>query len=77
MTPDGLMWAIAPPSSRTRTIGASPPLSNPAVEERLDGAERELRVQFTRIAQLQAQLDVMSAALRRLLDGAFTAEGIG
>jgi hypothetical protein len=55
MTADGLMWAIAPPSSHTRTIGASPPLSNPAVEERLDCAEREVRVQFARIAQLQAQ----------------------
>lgn len=36
-----------------------------AVNQRLDNAERELRVQFTRIAQLQAQLDVVLGALRR------------
>ena len=35
------------------------------VNERLANAERELRVQFTRIAQLQAQLDVIVGALRR------------
>jgi hypothetical protein len=56
---------------------ASPPLATDAVErapdgqslwavtERLANAERELRVQFTRIAQLQAQLDVVLGALRR------------
>jgi len=35
------------------------------VNQRLGDAERELRVQFTRIAQLQAQLDVVQGALRR------------
>ena len=30
-----------------------------AVDQRLGNAERELRVQFTRMAQLQAQLDVV------------------
>ena len=35
------------------------------VNQRLADAERELRVQFTRIAQLQAQLDVVVGALRR------------
>ena len=35
-----------------------------AVEERLTAAERELRVQFTWIAQLQVELDLVSAALR-------------
>jgi hypothetical protein len=35
------------------------------VTQRLGDAERELRVQFTRIAQLQAQLDVVLGALRR------------
>ena len=35
------------------------------VNQRLANAERELRVQFTRIAQLQAQLDVVLGALRR------------
>jgi hypothetical protein len=39
------------------------------VNQRLANAERELRVQFTRIAQLQAQLDVVLGALRRSPDG--------
>ena len=39
-----------------------------AVNQRLANAERELRVQFTRIAQLQAQLDVVLGALRRSPD---------
>jgi hypothetical protein len=39
------------------------------VNQRLANAERELRVQFTRIAQLQAQLDVLLGALRRSPDG--------
>ena len=34
------------------------------VEERLAAAERELKVQFTRIAQLQAQLDRVAAVFR-------------
>ena len=36
-----------------------------AVEQRLARTERELRLQFTRIAQLQAQLDVVLGELRR------------
>jgi hypothetical protein len=39
-----------------------------AVNQRLANAERELRVQFTRIAQLQAQLDMVLGALRRSPD---------
>jgi hypothetical protein len=39
-----------------------------AVEQRLAAAERELRIQFTRIAQLQADLDLMLAALRHATD---------
>ena len=39
-----------------------------AVEQRLADTERELRVQFTRIAQLQAELDVLVANLRRATD---------
>lgn len=35
------------------------------VHQRLERAERELRIQFLRIAQLQAQLDVLLGALRR------------
>ena len=34
------------------------------VEDRLAAAERELKVQFTRIAQLQAQLDRMLMVVR-------------
>ena len=45
-------------------LGAAPK-SLEAVNERLAKAERELRIQFTRIAQLQAQLDVVVGALRR------------
>jgi hypothetical protein len=40
-----------------------------AMNQRLANIERELQVQFTRIAQLQAQLDVVLRALRRLPDG--------
>jgi len=36
-----------------------------SVEQRLATAERELRTQFTRIAQLQAQLDQLLARRRR------------
>ena len=36
------------------------------LEERLLDVEGELRLQFTRIAQLQAELDHLSGALRRL-----------
>ena len=39
-----------------------------AVTERLANAEQELRVQFIRIAQLQAQLDLVLGALRRSPD---------
>jgi hypothetical protein len=38
------------------------------VDQRLTNAEGELRVQFTRIAQLQAQLDLVLGALRRSPD---------
>jgi len=50
-----------------------------AVEQRLDATERELRIQFTRIAQLQAEIDLLSATLRRLTDAdamSLTAEGV-
>lgn len=62
MAPERFGLATAPPTSRTR-VNRSPTPSMWAVEERLATAERELRVQFTRIAQLQAELDVVSAAL--------------
>jgi hypothetical protein len=40
-----------------------------AVSNRLAEAEYQLEVQFTRIAQLQAQLDFVLAALRRVTEG--------
>ena len=40
------------------------------LHRRLANAERELRVEYTRIAQLQAHLDVVVGALRRGPDGA-------
>jgi hypothetical protein len=43
--------------------------SRSSVNQRLGNAETELRVQFTRIAQLQAQLDVVLGALRRSPNG--------
>ena len=58
------------PSSVSRTVrGGSTTESFSAVTQRLATAERELRIQFTRIAQLQAQLDLLIAALRHWPDG--------
>ena len=50
-----------PPSSAAESLSA--------VHQRLAHAERELRIQFTRIAQLQAQLDLVLGALRRFANG--------
>jgi hypothetical protein len=50
-----------------------PQLSPPSMwdlQERLASTERELPVQFNRIAQLHAEPDLVLAALRRLADGA-------
>ena len=47
-----------------RASPATRPASRWLLEQRLDCAERELRIQFTRIAQLQAQLDLLLASLR-------------
>jgi hypothetical protein len=55
-------------ASRARVIGHFPASTMWSVEKRLASAERELRVQFTRIAQLQAELDLLVGALRRLPD---------
>jgi len=59
-----------PSASPTSAAGAvrrgSAAVASPwTLNQRLGIAERELRVQFTRIAQLQAQLDVVLGALRR------------
>jgi hypothetical protein len=35
-----------------------------AVEERVAGAERELRIQFARLAQLQTEFDLLVASRR-------------
>jgi hypothetical protein len=64
MTPDMFPSVSTPSASHTRVIRAAP-TSNAAVEQRLARAERELRLQFTRIAQLQAELDLVVATLRR------------
>jgi septal ring factor EnvC (AmiA/AmiB activator) len=56
----------------SRPLSASHVRASPAqrdrlrsVEQRLANAERELRTQFTRIAQLQAELDQLLAERRR------------
>jgi hypothetical protein len=58
----------APSASRARVIHHFPASTTWSVDKRLAAAERELRVQFTRIAQLQAELDLLVGALRRLPD---------
>jgi hypothetical protein len=58
----------APAASRAPVIRHFPASTVWSVEKRLASAERELRVQFTRIAQLQAELDLLMGALRRLPD---------
>jgi len=40
-----------------------------AVNKRLAEAEHRLEIQFTRIAQLQVQLDLVLAALQRVREG--------
>jgi len=69
MTPDRFL-SQSPPASPARLDRGSTAPSLWAVEQRLANAERELRIQFTRIAQLQAELDLLLAALRRSPDGA-------
>jgi hypothetical protein len=59
-----------PPSSKpARIYRGSTAQSIVAVEQRLASAEHELRVQFTRIAQLQAEVDLVRAELRRSPEG--------
>jgi hypothetical protein len=59
----------APLAARPAVRGRAATESLSAVTQRLAKAEHELQVQFTRIAQLQAQLDLVLAALRRLTEG--------
>ena len=58
----------APGASRARVVRHFPASTRSSLEARLASAERELRVQFTRIAQLQAEVDLLVGALRRLPD---------
>ena len=59
------------PPAVSRQVGrASVAESLSVVNQRLASAERELRTQFIRIAQLQAQLDLVLGALRGSPDGA-------
>lgn len=70
MVPDTFLSASPRPASPARSHRRSS--MAPSVwrgEQRLACAERELRIQFTRIAQLQAELDLLQAALRRSPDG--------
>ena len=64
-------FALASPPLASRAVrpGSAATASLWSVNQRLANAERELRVQFTRIAQLQAQLDLVMGALRRSADG--------
>jgi hypothetical protein len=63
------LWELPPTASRAVRRGSATE-SLWAVNQRLANAECELRIQFTRIAQLQAQLDLVLGALRRSPDGA-------
>lgn len=54
-----------PPATPGRINGGSERPSVLEFEQRLASVERELRVQFTRIAQVQAELDLVSGAFRR------------
>jgi hypothetical protein len=75
MTPDRFPSVSTPSASRTR-VNRGSPTSNWVVEQRLARAERELRVQFTRIAQLQAELDLVVAMLRRSQNRAHRTSGV-
>ncbi len=60
-----LMSKAQPSSSPTRFEPAAVGTSLWAVEQRLANAERELRIQFTRLAQMQAELDLLRGEHRR------------
>ena len=68
MTPRTFSPSSPSLASRARINGRSTARSLYAVEERLAKAERELQIQFTRIAQVQAELDLLLGALRRATD---------
>jgi hypothetical protein len=58
-----------PTAARPSIRGGAATESLSDVAQRLAKAEQELQVQFTRIAQLQAQLDLVLVAFRRLTEG--------
>jgi hypothetical protein len=70
MARDGFLSESPPPASPASVERGSIGQSLWAVEQRPAGAERELRIQFIRIAQLQADLDLLQAALRHPPDDA-------
>ena len=68
MTPSKILLGEPPVTAPLRFSRGSTAKSLWAVEQRLASAERELRIQFTRIAQLQSELDLLLTALRRATD---------
>ena len=50
---------------QTRAKRGTPENTLRAVEQRLAAAEQQLQLQFARMAQIQAALDLLQAALRR------------
>jgi hypothetical protein len=70
MASDRFLSVSPTPASPARFDHRSTAQSLSPVEQRLASAERELRIQFTRIAQIQAELDLLQAALRRSPAGA-------
>ena len=70
MAPERVALATARPPHAPKWTAALRPHRCGSVEERLASTERELPVQFNRIAQLHAEPDLVLAALRRFWDGA-------
>ena len=70
MTPNRPMLRALPGGSIARLGRRSTGESLRALQRRLECVEHELHVQFTRIAQLQAEIDCVVAPLRRAHLGA-------
>jgi hypothetical protein len=69
MTPHHYRWEPPPLDPRRAIRGSSAAKSLSAVNHRLGKTEYELQIQFTRIAQMQAQLDLVLVELRRVTEG--------
>src|SRR4029079_16832493 len=65
MPPQNIPRRETPPAPRWVGDGSAEE-SLSAVNKRLADAEHQLEIQFTRLAQLQVQLDLVLAAFRRL-----------